>query len=123
MRGKRQPMGALEEAVMEILWSDGGWLTPAEVHDRLPAERDLRYTTVMTTLARLHTKGRLERQKDGRAFAYHPTSSRAEWAARRMDEVLALTGDRTAALAKFMDRLDDADRTQLRRMLSERKKP
>ncbi len=121
MRGKRVPMGALEDAVMEVLWEDGGWLIPAEVHAKLPVERDLRYTTVMTTLARLHKKSRLERRKDGRAFAYHPTSTRAEWAAARMDEVLGVTVDRTAALANFLDRLDDADRTQLRRILSDRK--
>lgn len=122
MRGKRLPMGALEEAVMDVLWEDGGWLIPSEVHAKLPAQHDLRYTTVMTTLARLHKKGRLERQKDGRAFAYHPTATRAEWAASRMDEVLNLTGDRRRALANFLERLEDADRTQLRRILSDRRK-
>ena len=122
MRGKRLPMGALEGAVMEVLWADGGWLIPAEVHAKLPAERDLRYTTVMTTLARLHKKDRLERRKDGRAFAYHPTMSRAEWAATRMDDVLNVTGDRSAALAHFLDRLDDSDRSQLRRILADRAK-
>lgn len=120
MRGKRVPMGALEEAVMAVLWSDGGWLIPSEVHARLPAERDLRYTTVMTTLARLHKKGRLDRKKDGRAFAYHPSLSRAEWAASRMDEVLSVATDRSATLANFLARLDDADRAQVRRILRDR---
>ena len=113
-------MGALEEAVMAVLWSDGGWLIPSEVHARLPAERDLRYTTVMTTLARLHKKGRLDRKKDGRAFAYHPSLSRAEWAASRMDEVLSVATDRSATLANFLARLDDADRAQVRRILRDR---
>ena len=121
MRGKRLPMGALEDAVMDALWQNGGWMIPSEVHAKLPTERDLRYTTVMTTLARLQKKGRLERRKDGRAFAYHPTSTRSEWAATRMDEVLNVTDDRPAVLANFLDRLDDADRTQVRRILSERK--
>ncbi|HEY5103627.1 MAG TPA: BlaI/MecI/CopY family transcriptional regulator [Acidimicrobiales bacterium] len=122
MRGERLPMGALESAVMEVLWADGGWLIPAEVHAKLPAERNLHYTTVMTTLGRLQKKGRLDRRKDGRAFAYHPTLTRAEWAATRMDEVLNVTVDRNAALAHFLDRLGDADRSQLRRILSEREK-
>ena len=115
-------MGALEDAVMDILWEDGGWLIPSEVHAKLPTERDLSYTTVMTTLARLSKKGRLERRKDGRAFAYHAISTRAEWAASRMDEVLEITDDRPAAFAHFLDRLDDADRTQLRRILGDREK-
>jgi predicted transcriptional regulator len=122
MKGKRLPMGALENAVMDVLWVDGGWMISAEVHAKMPAERDLSYMTVMTTLARLYKKGRLERRKDGRAFAYHSISTRAEWAASRMDEVLNVTGDRTAALAHFLNRLDDADRTQLRRILGDRGK-
>jgi len=123
MRRDRLPMGALESAIMEVLWDGGGWLIPSEVHAKLPAERNLHYTTVMTTLGRLHAKGRLERRKDGRAFAYHPTFTRSEWAALRMDEVLNVTTDRNAALAQFLERLGDADRNQLRRILSERRKP
>ncbi len=123
MRRNRLPMGALEDAVMDVLWNKGAWMIPSEVHARLPTEWDLHYSTVMTTLARLERKGRLERRKDGRAFAYHPTSTRAEWAASRMDEVFNLTLDRNATLAHFLERLDDADRTQLRRILGRRPAP
>jgi predicted transcriptional regulator len=35
-----------------------------------------------------------------------------------MDDALASVGDRRAALTHFLERLDDEDRTQLRRMLS-----
>lgn len=111
-------MGGLEDAVMDVLWHDTGWMTPGEVHGHLEAERPLAYTTITTVLVRLFEKGRLERRKDGRAFAYHPTSSRAEWTASRMDDALASVGDRRAALTHFLERLDDEDRTQLRRMLS-----
>jgi len=113
-------MGALEDAVMDVLWEDGGWLICSEVHAKLATGRNLRYTTVMTTLSRLHKKGRLERRKDGRAFAYHPVSTRAEWVATRMDEVLNVTGDHAVTLAHFLDRIGDADRTQLRRILGDR---
>lgn len=122
MRQKKLPMGALEEAVMEILWAGGGWTTPGEVHAILERERPLGYTTVTTILVRLWDKGRLERRRDGRAFAYHPTATRAEWAAGRMGEVLTGLGDRTAALAHFVEHLDDAERTQLRRLLAGREK-
>ncbi len=102
---------------MGVLWDGGDWLVPGEVHARLDGERS--YTTVMTTLARLHRKGRLERRPEGRAFAYHALATRAEWAASRMDEVLGLADGRDAALAHFVDRLDDAERAELRRMLDE----
>lgn len=120
MRRKKLPVGALEEAVMEVLWADGGWLTPGEVQTRLDRNRPLGYTTVTTVLVRLAGKGRLERRRDGRAFAYHPTVSRAEWSALRMGEALTGGGDRLAALGHFVESLGESERTQLRRMLAER---
>src|SRR5258708_7817287 len=116
MRKKKLPMGGLEDAVMEVLWQDNGWMTPGEIHAELETARPLAYTTVTTVLVRLWEKGRLERRRDGRAFAYHPTSSRAEWAAQRMGKFLVTVSDRKAALSHFLDGLDANDRTQLRRM-------
>jgi predicted transcriptional regulator len=116
---KRRPMGALEDAVLEVLWDDGGWLVPSQVHAEMSCSHGLRYTTVMTTLTRLESKGRLDRRKDGRAFAYRPTLTRPEWAAACMDEVLNRTHDRTGTLSLFLDRLGDADRTEMRQILSD----
>ncbi|HZA76480.1 MAG TPA: BlaI/MecI/CopY family transcriptional regulator [Acidimicrobiales bacterium] len=113
----RLPMGELEATVMETLWDREGWLTPGEVQEVLSAERPLAYTTVMTILVRLWQKGRLERQRDGRAYAYRPVRSREEHAADRMQEMLAQVGDRPAALARFVESLPAADRAQLRRYL------
>lgn len=110
-------MGELEAAVMDVLWDRGGWQTPGEVHEALSAERKLAYTTVMTILVRLWQKGRVERQRDGRAFAYRPLQSREEHAATRMAAVLTGAKDRPLALSHFVDDLSPADRAQLRRML------
>jgi predicted transcriptional regulator len=108
----------LEAAVMDVLWDRGGWLTPGEVHEVIAADRPLAYTTVMTILVRLWQKGRLERERDGRAFAYRPVHSREEHAAARMQEILTGVGDRPTALAQFIDTLPEADRAQLRRLLA-----
>jgi predicted transcriptional regulator len=120
-RAARQPerlaMGELEAAVMEVLWDRGGWLTPGEVHEVLAARRPLAYTTVMTILVRLWQKGRLERERDGRAFAYRPLDTREEHAARRMRELLTDVTDRPAVLSHFLNGLPAADRAQLRRLL------
>ena len=110
-------MGELEAAVMDELWRDGGWLTPGEVHAALASTRRLAYTTVMTILVRLWRKGRLERRRQGRAFAYHPIVSRAEHAAGRMREILAAADDRRGALTHFVKTLKPAERAQLRRLL------
>jgi len=113
-------MGELEAAVMDVLWDRGGWLTPREVNDALRQQRELAYTTVMTILVRLWQKGRVERERDGRAFAYRPVQTREEYAATRMGDVLVAAGDRPKALAFFLQALPPADRAQLRRMLKDR---
>lgn len=123
MRKKRLPMGALETAVMNVLWEDEIWMTPGEVHAELAVQRELAYTTVTTVLVRLFEKGRLERRKDGRAFAYHSTSTRTEWAADQMDRLLGAVNDRSSTLSFFLDRLDERDRTQLRRILNAKGQP
>lgn len=117
MVARRLKMGELEGRAMEILWSHGGALTPGEVHERLSAERPLAYTTVMTILTRLWNKGALERERNGRAFAYHPVEARAEAAARRMREILETSGNRDDALASFLGSMSKSDKAQLRRLL------
>jgi predicted transcriptional regulator len=67
--------GTLELRVLEALWRRGH---EASVRDILPDFPQAAYTTLMTTLDRLHRKGILARRKDGRAFLYQPLSSRAE---------------------------------------------
>ncbi len=116
-RRKQLAGGELEAAVMQLLWDQGGWLTPGEVHEQLSRARPLAYNTVLTILVRLWEKKRLERERDGRAYAYRPVQTRGEYAATRMEEVLGEARDRSAALASFAEALDDSDRTQLRRLL------
>jgi predicted transcriptional regulator len=73
--GLASVFGTLELRVLEALWTRGA---EASVRDVLDAFPNAAYTTVMTTLERLHRKGVLERRKDGRAFLYWPVSSRDE---------------------------------------------
>ena len=117
LKRSRLQMGELERMVMDVLWDRHGWLTPGEVHEALADTRPLAYTTVMTILVRLWQKGRLERQRDGRAFAYRAVKSREEHAASAMAKLLHDVGDRPTALAYFLESLSAADRAQLRRTL------
>ena len=112
----RRQMGELESAVMDVLWDHQGWLTPGEVHGMLPGREDLVYSTVLTILIRLFKKGRLERQRDGKAHAYRPVLSREQYTASRIDELLAVS-NRPAALVHFVSSLSASDRRQLRRAL------
>lgn len=117
-RRKELAGGELEAAVVDVLWDRGGWMTPREVHEVLNEHRTLAYTTVMTILFRLFKKGRLDRQRDGRAYAYRPVQTREQHAAARMERMLDDVKDRPAALASFVGSLAEADRAQLRRLLN-----
>jgi predicted transcriptional regulator len=117
-RQKQLAGGQLEAVVMGILWDRGGWSTPGDVHVVVSGERPLAYNTVLTIMMRLFDKGRLERQRDGRAYAYRPLVSREEYAAARMEQLLDDAKDRPAALARFLEHLGDADRAELRRLLT-----
>lgn len=120
MTRKRLGMRELEGQVLDVLWEDPEGLIPGEVHDRLPGRRPLAYTTVNTVLMRLWEKGVLRRKKQGRAYVYRPKESRAEYSARRMNEILKTSGDHREALASFLESIDPKDRLQLRKMLQRR---
>ena len=114
--------GELEAAVMDVLWNRGGWLTPGEVHEVLSVDGTPVYTSVMTILVRLWTKGRLERWRDGRAFVDRPLQTREEYVAAKMRAELLRARDRRATLNCFVKTMSPADRTQLRRILSGNRK-
>ncbi len=67
--GLRPRLGPFEQQVLEKLWKQGS----ATVRELL-ADGEFRqaYTTVMTTLSRLHKKGLLDRVAEGKAFRYTP---------------------------------------------------
>jgi BlaI family transcriptional regulator, penicillinase repressor len=67
--------GKLEVRVLEALWARAH---PASVKELQPSFPNIAYTTLMTTLQRLHHKGVLERVKAGRAFLYRPRCSREQ---------------------------------------------
>src|SRR5512133_193026 len=67
--------GKLEVRVLEALWRRR---EPAAVRDLQADFPATAYTTLMTTLDRLHRKGVLSRTKAGRAFLYRPRYTRDE---------------------------------------------
>jgi predicted transcriptional regulator len=121
MRG----FGDLEAQVMEHLWSLDSPTTVRVVLDGMETARPLAYTTVLTVMDNLHSKGFLARERSGRAYFYWPTRSRAEYAAELMGEALADSGDPTTALLRFVQQMPADDVTRLRTLLrrTTKKKP
>ncbi len=60
-----------ELPLMEVLWKNGP-STVGDVAASLPADPPLAYSTVLTTLRILESKGYLRHTKEGRAFVYEP---------------------------------------------------
>lgn len=82
-------------------------------------DTELAYTTVVTILTRLHEKGAVTREKQGRSFAYAPVEDEAGLAARRMGKLLDAHGDHARVLARFVSHLSDADERTLRALLDD----
>jgi predicted transcriptional regulator len=117
--GRRK--GALEQEVLAALAAAGRPLTAAEVLADLGD--GLAYTTVMTTLSRLHAKGALTRQHSGRAYAYSldggdAASVRASVTAHRMRRLLEAGSDRAGVLARFVAELPPEDEQLLAALLA-----
>ena len=108
-------LGPLEWRVLDALWQRA---EPATVRDLQPAFSDIAYTTLMTTLDRLHRKHILTRTKSGRAFVYAPRASRAMFDSGRATQALLAAVERggpsaTPVLSCFVDALGDHDEALL----------
>lgn len=71
-------MGESEMEVLEHIW-ESGKVTVADIHAQISQKRKVAYTTIMTIMKKLATKGYLHLEKDGTAYRY--------WAARPASEV------------------------------------
>ena len=116
-------LGTLEAAVMDILWSSDGSLTVREVLEKMPPQRNLAYTTVMTVLSNLHRKAMVEREPAGRAYSYRPTLTRQGAAAASLREILDASDDPQSVLLHFAETASEEESTVLRDALARRASP
>jgi predicted transcriptional regulator len=114
---ERRPMGALEAEVMACLWAAKGSVTPAAVREKLA--QPLAYTTVSTILVRLWQKGLVSRERSGKVFLYTSVVEEADLAAQRMHQALQRTGNRRAALSRFVDTLTVGESKALRQIVEQ----
>lgn len=80
-------LGDLQAAVMEIIWRRES-ATVREVVDELNKKRPLAYTTVLTLVSRLWSRGLLKREPEGRGFRYRPAKSRDDLLADLSDQLI-----------------------------------
>ena len=107
--------------VMAVLW-DRGPSTVAEVRDHL--EDRLAYTTVLTVLRTLETKGFVSHEEEGKAHRYAPLVARDRAGESALAQVLdkIFGGSRELLLANLVRErgIDDAELQRLREVLETR---
>jgi len=123
--GLASHFGVLELRVLDAVWRHGKEVAVRDIHPDFPGSA---YTTLMTTLDRLHRKGVLERRKVGRAFAYRAVSSRQELESGLVTKALqsVLKGASAQPILSFfveeVSRQDDRLLDELERLVREKRR-
>ncbi|MEK7189531.1 MAG: BlaI/MecI/CopY family transcriptional regulator [Patescibacteria group bacterium] len=103
--------GELEAVIMDTVWRLGQ-ASVKDVLNKLAKHRQVAYTTVMTVMSRLFTKGILKRQLDANgAYLYTPKQNRASFLAaaskQAVGRLLKTYGE--VAVAQFFDILESGN--------------
>ncbi|MCK9894927.1 BlaI/MecI/CopY family transcriptional regulator [Frankia sp. AgB32] len=115
----RREAGELETVVLAVLWGAEQPLTPSQAQEALAQDgHQLAYTSVATTLARLHAKGLLHRTPAGRGHVYAPSPDAARQNADRMRGLLGEGSGRAAVLSHFVAGLTADDEATLLALLA-----
>jgi predicted transcriptional regulator len=108
--GGGHSIGPLETQLLRALWQRGDATVRELMED---TSNQWAYTTVMTTLDRLHKKGLLDRVLDGRAFRYRPKHTEEEYhrktLAGHLEKLLSSAPDSAAPLSFFVDTVTQHD--------------
>jgi predicted transcriptional regulator len=109
-----------ELAIMQVVWNQGD-VTVRDVHEALSRERRVAYTTVMTLMGILTTKGFLSRRETERAYVYSPTRPRQQVVGRLVRDFVDRVFDGAAQplLLHLVrnEKLTPAERRELRRLI------
>ncbi len=64
---QQRAFGDLEAVIMDLVWDYEDPVTVRQIFDELSADRQIAYTTVMSTMDNLHRKEWLSRERSGKA--------------------------------------------------------
>jgi len=123
MARKKSPhLTDAELRLMEVLWNLGS-ATVSDVVEALPGRVPLAYSTVLTTLRILETKGYLKHTKEGRAFIYRPLIGRDQERQKAVTHLLRRFFDNSPA-ALMLNLIEDekispAELARLRKRIGE----
>jgi predicted transcriptional regulator len=103
-------LGSLEEEIMQIIWKEKG-VSVRFIFDKLKKKRPIAYTTVMTIMSRLHTKGILNRYQQDGAYIYSPAQSKEKFLEKISERVIKnlLNNFGDVAVAQFIDIIENSN--------------
>jgi len=123
MARKKSPnLTDAELRLMNIVW-ELGKVTVSDVVDNLKGEPPLHYSTVLTTLRILETKGYLRHRKEGRAFVYHAAVKREQEREKAISHLLRRFFDGSAERLMLnlveREKISPAELARLRKRIAE----
>jgi BlaI family transcriptional regulator, penicillinase repressor len=125
MRKPHPTLTAQELAIMKVIWRRDA-STVRDVYEELRSTRHIAYTTVMTMMNILETKGYLKKEKVDRAYIYRPARAERTVIASMVREFVnrVFDGASRPLLVHLVEdcRLDEDERRELMRLIEETKK-
>jgi predicted transcriptional regulator len=83
----KRPLTELQQAILELLWSDGP-ATAEAVRQALAPRHRLTDSSIRTLLRRLEARGFLSHRLDGKAFVYRAEVPQQSVAARAVQQII-----------------------------------
>ncbi|KQL44762.1 transcriptional regulator [Brevibacillus choshinensis] len=119
--GLNRFFGPLEAKIMDILW-DGreheNELSIKDVQQKLEADKQVNFNTVMTVMNRLVEKGFLEKRAAGRTSLFQPVQSKHDFMNNQSKELTHELMEEFGPLAvsHMLDELEDVDPALLEKL-------
>jgi predicted transcriptional regulator len=77
MKPKAKTLTEQELEIMKVIWERGA-ATVRDVYEDMRERKTVAYTTVMTMMNILETKGHLVKRPEGRAYVYEPAQAKTQ---------------------------------------------
>lgn len=101
-------LGQLEKEIMEIVWESKEPITVRVVFEVLSKKRKIAYTTIMTIMGRLTSKGLLKYKNQGKAYIYEATYSKERFLTKASRQIIKnfISSFGEAAVAHFAEEIE-----------------
>ena len=113
-KGLELRLHELEASIMDVVWSRKlSSFAVSDVVAVLQEGREIAYTTVMTTVTRLHEKGLFDRERNGKRYLYSPKVTREEFLRSTARDVLEQAVGGQQAMAMLAEKVSEASASEL----------